>query len=652
MFSKMAASRAMPNYISASHPVESCKCGPIKTAFNSKQTAGKKNAVPCLQRWGKVAVGRSVQSQARVFSRKAVQRIVSASPERPDYVPNKISDPNYVRFFDTTLRDGEQSPGATLTSGEKLEIARNLHKLGVDIIEAGFPCSSLDDFEGVNNIAKVVGNDVDESRNGYVPVICGLSRANKKDIQTAWDAVSPAKRPRIHTFIATSPIHMEFKLRKTPDEVVQLAVDAVKFARGLGCEDVEFSPEDAGRTEPEFLYRVLEAVIDAGATTINIPDTVGICIPDEFGDIIAGIKNNVPNVDQAIISTHCQNDLGLSTGNSLAGAAAGARQVECTINGIGERAGNASLEEVALALHLRGETHFKGLYHGLDLSHIANTSKMVTEYTGMAVQPHKAIVGANAFAHESGIHQDGMLKNKATYEIMDPEKLGIFRKDDAGIFLGKHSGRHAVRTRLQELGYPLEGEELNEVFARFKKIAELRSGGMSDEDLVAIVSEKVFQSSEIWKLEELQVVCGTMGMPTATVKIKGKDGIARVASAVGTGPVDSAYKAVDKIIQLPASLTEYTVSSVTAGINALATTRVVISSPEATTTQENAQTGNIVERSFSGSGSDTDIVNASVRAYINALNKMIGYMVMQEEKRQMSDQSDEMEESTASTIVA
>ncbi|GKV09602.1 hypothetical protein SLEP1_g21077 [Rubroshorea leprosula] len=377
---------------------------------------------------------------------------------RPDYIPNYIPDPNYVRIFDTTLRDGEQSPGAALTSKEKLDVARQLAKLGVDIIEAGFPAASKDDFEAVKTIAKEVGNAVDKT--GYVPVICGLSRCNENDIRSAWEAVKYAKRPRIHTFIATSGIHMEYKLKKTKEEVLEIARSMVRFARSLGCDDVEFSPEDAGRSDKEFLYEILGEVIKAGATTLNIPDTVGITLPNEFGQLIADIKANTPGIEDVIISTHCQNDLGLATANSLAGAAAGARQLEVTINGIGERAGNASLEEallwsswtqffyevvtflspihpVVMAFKCKGKDILGGLYTGIDTRCIVMASKMVEEYTGLNLQPHKAIVGANAFAHESGIHQDGMLKHKSTYEIISPEEIGLERSNEAGIVLGK-----------------------------------------------------------------------------------------------------------------------------------------------------------------------------------------------------------------------
>jgi 2-isopropylmalate synthase len=492
---------------------------------------------------------------------------------RPEYIPGEISDPDYVRIFDTTLRDGEQSPGATLTSDEKLEIARNLAKLGVDIIEAGFPIASPDDFEAVKNIADQVGNEIFDD--GYVPVICGLSRANPKDIQRAWDAVKGAKRPRVHTFIATSKIHMESKLKKTPDEVVEIAVNAVKFAKSLGCEDIEFSPEDAGRSDPEFLYRVLSAVIEVGATTLNIPDTTGWNMPWEFGGLIKTLRENVEGADKVVFSTHCQNDLGLATANSLAGAQNGARQLECTINGIGERAGNASLEEIVMALALKGDTHFAGsqgtgkLYTAINPVHISPTSKMVSEYTGMICQPHKAIVGANAFKHESGIHQDGMIKNKSTYEIMTPESIGLMRGDaesGAGIVLGKHSGRNAVSTRLKELGYDLEPEKLNAVFARFKEVAEKRKGGLEDEDLESLVLDQAGNINSMWKVTGLQVATGMSGIPTATVKMLGPDMVERYVASTGTGPVDAVYKAIDQIMGISVSLESYSLTSVTEGI--------------------------------------------------------------------------------------
>ncbi|AQK57299.1 2-isopropylmalate synthase B [Zea mays] len=388
--------------------------------------------------YGLSAAGNASSSTVRL---RALAQRTRAQPQpprrRPEYVPNRIDDPNYVRIFDTTLRDGEQSPGATMTSAEKLVVARQLARLGVDVIEAGFPASSPDDLDAVRSIAIEVGNPPPGDDGGaHVPVICGLSRCNRRDIDAAWEAVRHARRPRIHTFIATSEIHMQHKLRKTPDQVVAVAREMVAYARSLGCADVEFSPEDAGRSNREFLYHILEEVIKAGATTLNIPDTVGYTLPYEFGKLISDIKENTPGIENAIISTHCQNDLGLATANTLAGAHAGARQLEVTINGIGERAGNASLEEVVMAIKCRGEL-LDGLYTGINSQHITLTSKMVQEHSGLHVQPHKAIVGANAFAHESGIHQDGMLKYKGTYEIISPDDIGLARANEFGIVLGK-----------------------------------------------------------------------------------------------------------------------------------------------------------------------------------------------------------------------
>ncbi|XP_030528190.1 2-isopropylmalate synthase A-like isoform X2 [Rhodamnia argentea] len=541
---------------------------------------------------------------------------------RPPYIPNRIPDPNYVRIFDTTLRDGEQSPGATMTSKEKLDIARQLAKLGVDVIEAGFPTSSKDDFEAVKAIALEVGNAVDA--HGYVPVVCGLSRCNEKDIRTAWEAVRYAKRPRIHTFIATSGIHMEHKLKMSKEKVLDIARRMVAFARSLGCDDVEFSPEDAGRSEREFLYEVLGEVIKAGATTLNIPDTVGYTIPEEFGKLIADIKANTPGIENVIISTHCQNDLGLSTANTIAGACAGARQVEVTINGIGERAGNASLEEVVMALKCRGQHVMGGLYTGINTHHIVMTSIMVEEYSGLHVQPHKAIVGANAFAHESGIHQDGMLKHPSTYEIISPEDIGLERSNEAGIVLGKLSGRHALKNKLHELGYDIDGEQLDNIFWRFKAVAEQKKR-VADADIRALVSDEVFQPTVVWKLHDLQVTCGTLGLSTATVKLIGADGKEHIACSVGTGPVDSAYKAVDLIVKVPAALLEYSMNAVTEGIDAIATTRVLIRG-ENNHTSTHALTGETVHRTFSGTGAGMDIVVSSVRAYVGALNKMLSFV--------------------------
>ena len=571
---------------------------------------------------------------------------------RPKYIPGKIDDPNYVRIFDTTLRDGEQSPGATLTSSEKLDIAKMLAQLGVDIIEAGFPIASPDDFAGVQQIANVVGTNVYDD--GYVPVICGLSRANEKDIQCAWDAVKGAIRPRIHTFIATSPIHMETKLQKTPEQVKEIAVKAVTFAKSLGCDDIEFSPEDAGRSDPEFLYEILSAVIEAGATTLNIPDTTGWNMPWEFGELIAKLKANVVGADNVIFSTHCQNDLGLATANSLNGAKNGARQLECTINGIGERAGNASLEEVVMSLALKGKEQFgdnQSLYTGINPVYITPISKMVTEYTGMLCQPHKAIVGANAFQHESGIHQDGMIKNKSTYEIMTPESIGLMRGDSqsgAGIVLGKHSGRNAVSTRLNELGYALSKDQLNAVFARFKQVAERKKGGLEDEDLEALViSDSSTTNQPLWTLEGLQVFTGLTGIPTATVNLQGPDGVQRYVSSTGTGPVDAVYKAIDTIMGVSVKLETYHMNAVTEGIEALASTRVSISpvqggpNDSASAAKQNVQTGLRRDRTFSGSGSDTDIVTSSARAYISALNKLLQWTIRQKQISAAKDEGGE-----------
>ncbi|KAL8204668.1 hypothetical protein R6Q57_010291 [Mikania cordata] len=537
---------------------------------------------------------------------------------RPDYIPNHISDRNYVRIFDTTLRDGEQSPGATMTTKEKLDIARQLAKLGVDIIEAGFPASSEADLEAVKLIAQEVGNVAGED--GHVPVICGLARCNKNDIDRAWEAVKYAKFPRVHTFIATSEIHMKYKLKMSKEQVVEKARSMVAYARSLGCDDVEFSPEDAGRSEREFLYEILGEVIKAGATTLNIPDTVGYNWPREFGHLIADIKSNTPGIENVIISTHCQNDLGLSTANTLEGAYNGARQLEVTINGIGERAGNASLEEVVMTLKCKGEL-LGGLYTGINTRHIVMASKMVEEYSGLQVQPHKAIVGANAFAHESGIHQDGMLKNKSTYEIMSPEDIGLFRSNESGLTLGKLSGRHALKSKLLELGYDIDGRELNDLFWRFKSVAEMKKV-ITDDDLIALVSDEVFQPKVVWKFGDVQVTCGTLGLSTATIKLTDIDGTEHIACSTGTGPVDAAYKAVDLIVKARVKLLEYSMSAVTSGIDAIASTRVLIAAENDHTTTH--ATGEKIARTYSGTGASMDIVISSVRAYVGAINKMLG----------------------------
>lgn len=519
---------------------------------------------------------------------------------------------NYVRIFDTTLRDGEQSPGATLTSAEKLEIARALARMGVDVIEAGFPAASPDDLEAVRRIAVEIGNSEDGQ---HVPVICGLARATKNDIDKAWEAVQHAARPRIHTFIATSDIHMKYKLKMDPEQVVEKVIEMVTYARSL-CADVEFSPEDAGRSDPEFLYLVLGEAIKAGATTLNIPDTVGYTTPDEFGALIAGIMKHTPGVENCVVSVHCHDDLGLATANTLAGLAAGARQAEVTINGIGERAGNTSLEEVVMALQTRRPVY--NLETGIDTTHIARVSKLVSNYTGIPVQPNKAIVGANAFAHEAGIHQDGMLKNQMTYEIMRPEMVGV---NQSRLVLGKHSGRHAFKTRMSELGYTLDEDSVSRLFERFKTLADKKKV-ITDLDLEALVSDTMYQPREIYALDGLQVVCGTMGMPTATVRLRGPDGSLYVRSCVGTGPVDATYKAIDAVIQAPAQLLEFVIHAITEGIDAQGEVTVRIATENASHVLD-AQHEVSQPRTYGGYGADTDIVVASAKAYLSALNKTL-----------------------------
>ncbi len=523
---------------------------------------------------------------------------------------------NYVRIFDTTLRDGEQSPGATMTSTEKLEVARALARLGVDVIEAGFPAASPDDLEAVRRIAIEVGQPPrGETLTAQPPIICGLARAARGDVDKAWEAVRHAARPRIHTFLATSEIHMKYKLKMDREQVIERVVDLVAYARSL-CADVEFSPEDAGRSDPEFLYIVLAEAIKAGATTLNIPDTVGYTTPDEFGGLIAGILKNTPGIENCIVSVHCHDDLGMATANTLAGIRAGARQAEVTINGIGERAGNTSLEEVVMALHTRRPIF--NLATGIDTTHIMRVSKMVSNYASMPVQPNKAIVGANAFAHEAGIHQDGMLKHTQTYEIMRPETVGVTH---SRLVLGKHSGRHAFKTRMNELGYALSEEELDKAFARFKNVADKKKV-ITDADLEALVADEVYQARELYALDGLQVACGTMGMPTATVRLRGPDGTVHTVACVGTGPVDAAYKAIDSIVQVPATLLEFVIHAVTEGIDALGEVTVRIQAERGQATMD-AQKETAHARTFGGHGADTDIIVASVKAYLAALNKMI-----------------------------
>ncbi len=507
-------------------------------------------------------------------------------------------DENTVIIFDTTLRDGEQSPGATLSSAEKLEIARQLSSLGVDVIEAGFPAASPDDLQAVQRIAQEVGTE-----DG--PIITGLARAVEKDIRTAWEGVKFAQKPRIHTFLGTSPEHLEM-LRINQEDGLDRVRKAVTLAKSL-CDDVEFSPMDAGRTDMEYLIRVCALAVECGATTLNIPDTVGYVTPTEWKETIETLISETPGAGPGsgvIWSVHCHNDLGMATANTLAGVQAGARQVEVTINGIGERAGNTSLEEVVMALSTR-KSQF-GVRTNVDTRQIMKTSRMVSNYMGMPVQPNKAIVGQNAFAHESGIHQDGVLKDARNFEIMTPESVGLTH---SRLVLGKHSGRHALRIRLEELGYTCEGDELTQVFERFKKLADAKKT-VTDADLEALISDEFHGPEEFFSLQDIQVTCGTMGMPTATVRLKDKDGAAMVHAAVGTGPVDAAYRAIDALTQVENVLVEYSVHSVTEGINALGEVTVRIESRDGSHT-------------FGGYGADSDVIVASVKAYMAAVNRML-----------------------------
>ncbi len=526
-----------------------------------------------------------------------------------------MNNDNYIRIFDTTLRDGEQSPGATLTSAEKLEIARTLARLGVDVMEAGFPAASPDDLRAVQTIAQEVGNAPGPS--GQPPIICGLARAHKGDIDKAWEAVQHAARPRIHTFLATSPVHMKYKLQMDPEEVVDQVREMVAYAKQY-CDDIEFSPEDAGRSNPEFLYLVLGEAIKAGATTVNIPDTVGYTTPDEFGGLIAGIIKHTPGIENCIVSVHCHDDLGLATANTLAGLRAGARQAEVTMNGIGERAGNTSLEEIAMAIKTRA-AHI-GLTTGIETTLITRASRMVSNYTGMVVQPNKAIVGANAFAHEAGIHQDGMLKHEETYEIMRPETVGLTQSE---LVLGKHSGRHALRMRLEELGYQVEGEELKTIFARFKEVADKKKS-IADADLEALMTDQMYQTDKMYQLDGLQVTSGTSGLPTAAVRLIGPDGVLHTKAVVGKGPVDAVFKAIDAVVGMPVTLHEYVVRAVTEGIDAIGEVTVrVEAEDEEMKKRKSPQTGKVRRWMFGGYGADPDIIVASAHAYLSALNSSL-----------------------------
>lgn len=498
---------------------------------------------------------------------------------------------NNIVIFDTTLRDGEQCPGASLNTNEKLEVARQLENLNVDVIEAGFPIASPGDFEGVKLIAQTIKGCT----------IAGLARTLKKDIERAWEAVKYSEKPRIHTFIATSPIHMKYKLQLSSEQVLEGAVEAVRYARKL-CPEVEFSAEDASRSEKEFLYKIFEEVIKAGATIINVPDTVGYAQPEEFGRLIRDIKKNVSNIGKAVISVHCHNDLGLAVANSLEAIKNGATQIECTINGIGERAGNASLEEIVMALQTRKDIYYK--VTRINSTQIYPISRLVSKLTGFTIQPNKAIVGKNAFAHEAGIHQAGILKERTTYEIMTPQSIGL---ESNSLVLGKHSGRHALKKKLEEMGYALDKEKLNEVFEEFKRLADKKKE-IFIEDLEAIVSEEIIgKIPETFRLEYFHINTGNRTLPTATVRLLYQDKKIEDA-ACGDGPVDASFKAIDRITKFKVKLVDYNVQALTKGKDAQGEATVKIRDKE----------GNI----FTGRSASTDTLEASIRAYLKAVNRM------------------------------
>jgi 2-isopropylmalate synthase len=506
-----------------------------------------------------------------------------------------------VFVFDTTLRDGEQSPGAALNVSEKLEIARVLEEMGVDVIEAGFPISSPGDFRAVQRISQEIRDCV----------ICGLTRANRKDIDVAAEALRDAARPRIHTGLGVSDSHIRHKLRTTREGALQQGLDAVRYAKKF-VEDVQYYPEDAGRADSEYLYQVVEATIAAGATVINIPDTTGYTSPHEFGALIRGIMEHVPNIHRATLSVHCHNDLGMATANTLVGVLNGARQVEVTVNGIGERAGNSSLEEVVMALTTRRDLF--GLQTGINTRRIYPVSRLVSQLTGIPVQPNKAIVGANAFAHSSGIHQDGVLKERTTYEIIDPHDVGV---PDSEIILSARSGRHGLRHRLTELGYTLDEEQFEKVYQRFLEVADKKKT-VDTRDLEAVVADEVQMFfEETYHLEHVQVSCGDHSIPTATVGIRGPDGKVVCDADHGTGPVDAVYRAINRVIGEPNELIEFSIQAVTEGIDAVGGVTIRIQADDPVT--ENG----VERRVFSGRGSDTDIVVASAKAYMFALNRLI-----------------------------
>lgn len=494
-----------------------------------------------------------------------------------------------VIIFDTTLRDGEQSPGASMNEAEKLRLAMQLEKLGADVLEAGFPAASEGDFKAVRLIAEKIRN----------LQVTALARASKSDIDLAGKAIENAASPRIHTFIATSDIHLKHKLKMSRQEVLSAAFEAVSHARGY-TDNVEFSAEDGSRSDRDFLCSIFETAIDAGATTVNIPDTVGYAMPDEFGELVSYIIKNTPNIDRAVVSVHCHNDLGLATANTLAGIRAGARQAEVTINGIGERAGNTSLEEIVMGIYTRKD-HL-GLTTGINTDQIYPTSRLVSMVTGMVVQPNKAIVGSNAFAHEAGIHQDGVLKNRMTYEIMEPKTVGLSKNL---LVLGKHSGRHAFRDKLKALGYELPPEELNPLFEKFKELADKRKE-ILDEDIEVLVAEEILRVSDIYKLDYLNVVSGTVAVPTATVKLKIKDRVEQKAG-FGVGPIDAAFNTIAKMVGTRSKLVRFAVNSISGGMDAQGEVTVRL--------RENGLVA-------LGKGADPDIITASAKAYINGLNRL------------------------------
>jgi 2-isopropylmalate synthase len=496
-----------------------------------------------------------------------------------------------IKIFDTTLRDGEQTPGVNLNIHEKLEIAKQLEKLGVDVIEAGFAIASPGDFEAVKAVAQNIKNST----------VASLCRAVEKDIDRAWEAVQYAAKPRIHTFLATSDIHMKYKLKMTEDEVFARAVEMVKYAKKY-CQDVEFSAEDASRTRVDFLYKVVEGVINAGATVVNIPDTVGYSTPEEFGNLIKGIKNNVSNIDKVDISVHCHNDLGLAVSNSLAAMINGATQLECTINGLGERAGNASMEEIVMGINTRKD-YYNDFEHKIDTVQIYRTSKLVSSLTGINVQPNKAIVGSNAFAHESGIHQHGVLSEKSTYEIMTPESIGLTQNR---MVLGKLSGRHAFEERLKELGYTLGSDEVQKAFEQFKSLADKKKE-VTDRDIEALVKDKVSDIPEVFELESFQVSSGNKVIANSVISLK-RNGSIITEAATGDGPVDAAFNAMDRLIGFSMELEEYSLKAVTEGKDALGEVTVKVLKND---------------RFFIGRGVSTDIVEASIKAYLNAINRVI-----------------------------